>query len=60
MPLIHYLNAAEKKDMSSTKVIYNGLLSSFDRSKIASFKYNVSPELQENIIGNWKKYGYSD
>lgn len=60
MPLIHYLNAAEKKDMSTTKVIYNGLLPSFDRTKIASFKQNVPPELQEKIITGWKKYGYED
>ncbi len=60
MPLIHYLNVAEKKDMSSTKVIYNGLIPSFDRTKIASFKQNVPPELQEKVIGDWKKYGFSD
>lgn len=60
MPLIHYLNAAEKKDMSSTKVIYNGLIPSFDRTKIASFKQNVPQELQERVIGNWNKYGYGD
>ncbi len=35
LPLVHYLNAAEKKDLSSTKVIYNGLLPGFDRHEIS-------------------------
>ncbi|MEQ9617807.1 MAG: UbiD family decarboxylase [Deltaproteobacteria bacterium] len=60
MPLVHYLNAAEKKDMSSTKVIYNGLIPSFDSSHIVSFKHNVPHELQNKVIGNWRKYGYSE
>lgn len=60
MPLIHYLNAAEKKDMSTTKVIYNGLLPSFDRATIAGFKYNVPGELQEKVTKNWKNYGFED
>lgn len=58
LPLIHYLHAAEKKVMSSTKVIYNGLIPGFDRHEISGFKYNVPPELQEKVVGNWEKYGF--
>jgi len=58
LPLLHYLKAVEKKDMSSTKVIFNALLPGFDRSEVSSFKYNVSPDLQEKIIKNWSKYGF--
>jgi len=59
-PLVHYLTVAEKKDISSTKVIYNGLLPLFDRSEISSFKYSVPTEIQEEVIKNWEKYGYGD
>ncbi len=58
LPLVHYLNAAEKKDMFSTKVIFNALLPEFDRSKISGFKYNVPPEIQEKVLRNWEKYGF--
>ena len=34
LPLIHYLHAAEKKVMSSKKVIYNGLIPGFDSHEI--------------------------
>jgi len=44
--------------MSSTKVIYNGLIPGFDRHEISGFKYNVPPELQEKVVGNWAKYGF--
>jgi len=56
--LLHYLNAAEKKDMSSTKVIFDALLPSFDRTKISSFEHIYPKELQEKVLGNWQKYGY--
>lgn len=58
LPLLHYLNAAEKKDMSSTKVIFNGLLPGFDSTEISGFKYNVPTKLQEKVLSNWKKYGF--
>ncbi len=58
LPLLHYLNAAEKKDMFSTKVIFNGLIPGFDRSEISGFKYNVPPELQKKVLGTWGKYGF--
>lgn len=58
LPLLHYLKAAEKKDMSSTKVIFNALLPGFDRSYVSSFEHNVSSELQQKIITNWSKYGF--
>jgi len=58
LPLLHYLKAAEKKDMSSTKVIFNALLPGFDTCDVSSFKYNVSPELQEKIVKDWPKYGF--
>ncbi len=58
LPLLHYLNAAEKKDMSSTKVIFDALLPSFDRNKISSFEYSYPKELQEKVLKNWGKYGY--
>jgi hypothetical protein len=51
---------AEKKDASSTKVVYNGLLPSFDRSEISSFKYGYPADMQEKVVSNWKKYGFSD
>ncbi len=60
IPLLHYLNAAERKNMSSTKVIFDGLLPDFDRTKIASFTHNVPPDLQEKVLTNWSKYGYGD
>lgn len=58
LPLLHYLNAAEKKDMSTTKVIFNGLLPGLDSTEISGFKYNVPTELQEKVLSNWKKYGF--
>lgn len=58
LPLLHYLNAAEKKDMSSTKLILNGLIPGFDRCDISGFEYNVPKELQEKVIKNWNKYGF--
>ncbi len=58
LPLLHYLNAAEKKDMSSTKLILNGLIPGFNRSDISGFEYNVPKELQEKVIKNWNKYGF--
>jgi len=58
LPLLHYLNAAEKKDMSSTKVIFNALLPGFDRCEISGFEYNVSPELQNKVKNSWSKYGF--
>ncbi len=58
LPLLHYLKAGEKKDMSSTKVIFNALLPGFDRCEISGFKYNVPEEIQEKVLGNWKKYGF--
>ncbi|MEM7008820.1 MAG: UbiD family decarboxylase [Thermodesulfobacteriota bacterium] len=58
LPLLHYLNVAEKKDLSSTKLILNGLIPGFDRCDISGFEYNVPKELQEKVIGNWNKYGY--
>jgi len=60
LPLLHYLNAGEKKDMSSTKTILNGLLPGFDRGEISGFEYNVPWELQEKVIKNWNKYGYKE
>ena len=60
LPLVHYLNAAEKKDLSSTKVIHNGLLPGFDRREIAGFKYAWPEEVQEKVLGNWEKYGYQE
>lgn len=57
-PLLHYLKAAEKKDMSTTKVIFNALLPGFDRSQISGFKYNVSEDLKDKVINNWSKYGF--
>lgn len=57
-PLLHYLKAAEKKDMSTTKVIFNALLPGFDRSQISGFKYNVSEDLKNKVIKNWSKYGF--
>ncbi|MGB2693271.1 MAG: UbiD family decarboxylase [Thermodesulfobacteriota bacterium] len=59
LPLLHYLKAAEKKDMSSTKVIFNALLPGFDRSEISGFEYNVPEELQQKVLSNWSKYGFS-
>ena len=58
IPLLHYLNAAEKKDMSSTKVVYDALLPEFNRTKISSFEHNYSKELQKKVLANWEKYGY--
>lgn len=58
LPLLHYLNAAEKKDMSSTKVVFDALLPSFDRAKISSFEHNYPKELQEKVLKSWGKYGY--
>jgi UbiD family decarboxylase len=58
LPLLHYLNAAEKKDMSSTKTILNGLLPGFDRCEISGFEYNVPGGLREKVIRDWNKYGY--
>jgi len=60
LPLLHYLNAGEKKDMSSTKSILNGLLPGFDRCEISGFEYNVPRELQEKVIKNWNNYGYKE
>lgn len=58
LPLLHYLKAGEKKDMSSTKVIFNALLPGFDPCEISGFKYNVPKEMQEKVLSNWSKYGY--
>lgn len=58
LPLLHYLNAAEKKDMSSTKVIFDALLPSFDRTKVSSFENIYPKELQEKVLKNWEKYGF--
>jgi len=44
--------------MSSTKVIFNGLLPGFDSTEISGFKYNVPTKLQEKVLSNWKKYGF--
>lgn len=60
LPLIHYLTMAEKKDASSTKVVYNGLLPAFDRSVISSFKHSYPTEIQEKVISNWKKFGFGE
>ncbi len=60
MPLIHYLTKVEKKDTSSTKVVYNGLLPDFDRSHIASFEYGYPEEIKNRVMENWGKYGYRD
>lgn len=60
LPLLHYLKAAEKKDMSSTKVIFNALLPGFDRSEISGFEYNVPEELQKKVLSNWSKYGFNN
>jgi UbiD family decarboxylase len=60
LPLIHYLTMAEKKDASSTKVVYNGLLPAFDRSEISSFKYSYPTDIQEKVVSNWKKFGFSE
>lgn len=58
LPLLHYLKVAEKKDMSSTKVIFNALLPDFERCEISGFKYNVPKELQVKVLQNWSKYGF--
>ncbi|GJM14894.1 MAG: UbiD-like decarboxylase [Thermodesulfobacteriota bacterium] len=58
LPLLHYLNVAEKKDMSSTKLILNGLIPGFDRCEISGFEYNVPEDLQKKVLHNWSKYGY--
>ena len=60
IPLLHYLNAAEKKDMSSTKVVYDALLPGFDRGKISSFEYNYPQEIQDKVLKNWGRYGYGE
>ena len=60
IPLIHYLHAAEKKDMSTTKVVFDALIEDFDRSTVVSFENNYPEEIKEKVLTNWKKYGYGD
>jgi 4-hydroxy-3-polyprenylbenzoate decarboxylase len=64
LPLVGFLSPAERQQRRTTKVIYHGLrLEDLPPEKLplrSSFRYAWPRELQEKVIQNWRRYGYSD
>jgi 4-hydroxy-3-polyprenylbenzoate decarboxylase len=64
LPLVAYLSPAERKQAHGTKVVYNGLppddVPAEQRPKRSSFRYAWPREIQQRVIENWQRYGYSE
>jgi 4-hydroxy-3-polyprenylbenzoate decarboxylase len=64
LPLVAYLSPEERQQSRGTKVIYNCLppdeLPPDQRPRRSSFRYSWPAEIQEKVIRDWKRLGYSD
>jgi 4-hydroxy-3-polyprenylbenzoate decarboxylase len=64
LPLVAYLRPDERKAARGTKVIYNCLPTEEEiagqEPKRSSFRFAWPREIQENVIKNWKRYGFAD
>jgi 4-hydroxy-3-polyprenylbenzoate decarboxylase len=58
LPLVAFLTSEERKAARGTKVIYNCLLPENGALRRSSFRYAWPPEIQEQVVRNWKRYGY--
>ena len=64
LPLVAFLSAAERNAARGAKVIYN-CLSPEDCPpdqvpRRSSFRFLWPREIQEKVLANWKRYGFSD
>jgi 4-hydroxy-3-polyprenylbenzoate decarboxylase len=64
LPLVAFLGEDERKEARGTKVIYN-CLEPEDRPpeqtpRRSSFRYLWPREIQDKVIANWQRYGYSE
>ncbi len=64
LPLVAYLGPEERKQARATKVIYNCLtpdgLCADQVPRRSSFRHLWPREIQEKVIRDWHRYGYSD
>jgi 4-hydroxy-3-polyprenylbenzoate decarboxylase len=64
LPLVAYLSPEERRQSRGTKVIYNGLppddVPTGQMPRRSSFRYSWPPDIQEKVIQNWQRFGYSD
>ena len=63
LPLLAFLGADERKIARGAKVIYNCLPAADgpaeQAAKRSSFRYLWPKEIQEKVIANWKRYGFT-
>jgi 4-hydroxy-3-polyprenylbenzoate decarboxylase len=62
LPLVAFLNPAERKRARGAKAIYNGLRPDdeplSEKPRRSSFRFLWPQEVQEKVVKNWKAYGY--
>lgn len=62
LPLLTYLNSAERQSRRATTVIYHGLpLDDGPHERLprrSSFAHGVPREVQEKVLRDWQRYGY--
>lgn len=62
LPLVAYLDAREKSEAVTTKVVYNCLMPfgnwPEDKQPIEASFRSYSEELRNHVIKNWEKYGF--
>jgi 4-hydroxy-3-polyprenylbenzoate decarboxylase len=64
LPLVAYLEPDERRQARATKVIYSGLppdnLPAEERPRRSSFRHLWPAALQEKVLANWRRYGYTE
>jgi 4-hydroxy-3-polyprenylbenzoate decarboxylase len=64
LPLVAYLGPEERQHARGTKVVYSCLspddLPAEQMPRRCSFRHLWPQEIQERVIRNWKRFGYSD
>jgi UbiD family decarboxylase len=63
LPLVAFLGSEERKNARGTKVIYNCLpaedCAAEQAPRRSSFRFLWPQEIQDRVIKNWEKYGFS-
>jgi 4-hydroxy-3-polyprenylbenzoate decarboxylase len=64
LPLVAYLNAAERQQARGTKAIYSCLppddVPVEQLPRRSSFRFLWPREIQERVIANWQRYGFAE
>jgi 4-hydroxy-3-polyprenylbenzoate decarboxylase len=64
LPLVAFLGADERKAARAAKVVYNclppGDVPPEQAARRSSFRFLWPREIQEKVLANWKRYGFSE